>query len=208
MVCLNRGVARIFAESASLGVNMALGREPTPMGELLTAITGLLAWFKSYKRWLALLSCCIVLLFLPSEWLRRVSLLDFATKYRPWIAVGALASAAILLSELVEAARKWIFNRYKRWQAHHVSVDYLQNLTTVEKAALKPYISNDTETRDFPMGDGVSSGLVAKGLIYRSSSVGNLISGFAYNIQPWVRHYLLKNPALLEGAEKVPPLSR
>jgi hypothetical protein len=51
------------------------------------------------------------------------------------------------------------------------------------------------------MGDGVSSGLVAKGLIYQSSSVGNLVSGFAHNIQPWVRHYLLKNPRLLEGAE-------
>jgi len=33
------------------------------------------------------------------------------------------------------------------------------------------------------MGDGVSSGLVAKGLIYRSSSVGNVVAGFAYNIQ-------------------------
>lgn len=178
------------------------------MGDILTAISGFLAWFKSPKRWLALLIFCIVLLLLPSEWLRRVSLLDLATKYRPWIAVAALGSAAILLSELIEASRKWIFNRYKHWRAHRVSVDYLQNLTAVEKAALKPYILNDTETRAFPVGDGVSSGLVAKGLIYRSSSVGNVVDGFAHNIQPWVRHYLLKNPGLLEGAEESPPSSR
>jgi hypothetical protein len=178
------------------------------MSDLLTAITGFLAWFKSYKRWLALLICCIVLLFLPSEWLRRVSLFEIATKYRPWIAVGALGSAAILLSDLIEGSRKWIFDRYQSWRAHRVSVDYLQNLTVVEKAALNSYISNDTETRNFPMGDGVSQGLVAKGLLYRSSSVGNVVAGFAYNIQPWVRHYLLKNPRLLERGEKGRPVSR
>jgi len=178
------------------------------MSDILTAITGFLAWFKSYKRWLALLICCVVLLFLPSAWLRQASLLEIATKYRPWIAVGALGSAAILLSDLIEGSRKWIFDRYERWRVHRVSVDYLQNLTAVEKAALKSYISNDTETRNFPMGDGVSSGLVAKGLIYRSSSLGNTVAGFAHNIQPWVRHYLLKNPTLLEGAEKARPLSR
>jgi hypothetical protein len=172
----------------------------TKMGDMLTSITGFLAWFKSYKRWSALLLCCAVMLFLPSEWLRRLSLLDFATKYRPWIAVGALGSTAVLVAELLDGARKWIFNRYDRWRSHRVSVDYLRNLTTVEKVALNAYISGDTETRYFPMDDGVSSGLVAKGLIYRSSSVGNLVSGFAHNIQPWVRHYLLKNPSLLEGA--------
>jgi hypothetical protein len=178
------------------------------MSEIVGAITSFLAWFKSPKRWLALLIFCIVLLLLPSEWLRRVSLLEIATKYRPWIAVAALGSAAILLSDLVEGSRKWIFNHYKHWRARRVSEDYLQNLTAVEKAALKSYISNDTETRYFPVGDGVSSGLVAKGLIYRSSSVGNVVDGFAHNIQPWVRHYLLKNPGLLEGAEGSPPSSR
>jgi hypothetical protein len=174
-------------------------------GEILTAITGFLAWFKSYKRWLALLIGCVVLLFLPYQWLRWLSLLDFATKYRPWIAVGALGSGAVLLTELIEPSRKWIFDRYELWRSHRVSVDYLRNLTAVEKAALKAYISGDTETRYFPMGDGVSSGLVAKGLIYRSSSVGHLVSGFAHNIQPWVRHYLLKNPGLLEVAEGARP---
>lgn len=177
-------------------------------GEILTAITGFLAWFKSYKRWLALLICCVLLLFLPSQWLQRLSLLDFAIKYRLWTAVGALGSAAVLLAELFELSRKWIFDRYERWRSHRVSVDYLRNLTTVEKAVLKAYISGDTETHYFPMGDGVSSGLVMKGLIYRSSSVGHLVSGFARNIQPWVRRYLLKNPGLLEVAEGARPLPR
>jgi hypothetical protein len=169
------------------------------MGDILSSITGFLAWFKSYKRWLALLICCIVMLFLPTEWLRRLSLIDFATKYRPWIAVGALGSSAMLLSDLFEGSRKWLFDRYQSWRSHRASVDYLRNLTAIEKAALRAYIAGDTETRYFPMGDGVSSGLVAKGLIYRSSSVGHVISGFAHNIQPWVRHYLLKNPGVLEG---------
>ena len=91
-------------------------------GEILTAITGFLAWFRSYKRWLALLICCVVLLFVPSEWLRRLSLLDFATKYRPWIALGALSSAAMLLADIVEPSRKWIFDRYQDRRSHRVGM--------------------------------------------------------------------------------------
>jgi hypothetical protein len=45
---------------------------------------------------------------------------------------------------------------------------------------------------------------VAKGILYQASSVGRMLTGMAYNIQPWPREYLSKNPHLLEGANPDP----
>jgi hypothetical protein len=50
----------------------------------------------------------------------------------------------------------------------------------------------------------VVGGLVAKAVLYQSSSVGRMLTGLAYNMQPWAREYLAQNPHLLEGANPDP----
>jgi len=168
--------------------------------EFLEAIGSFLSWLKSPKNWLGVLIFCATLLLVPSDWLRRIGLLDLVGKYRPWLAVGALFSAAILAAEFMAAAWNFITGRYRSWGALRASRKYLHELSAAERGALKFYIVNDTETHYFDLGDGVVASLVAKGLLYKASTVGHLVTGFAINIQPWVRHDLLKNPSLLEGA--------
>jgi len=66
------------------------------------------------------------------------------------------------------------------------------------------YMQNDTETCYFDIGDGVVSGMVMKGLLYQGGSIGDIISGFPFNIQPWVRHHLNSHPQMLKGAVRHP----
>jgi hypothetical protein len=47
------------------------------------------------------------------------------------------------------------------------------------------------------MDDGVIQGLVAEKILYRSANVGSLITGFAYNVQPWAWDFLNANPHVL-----------
>ncbi len=56
------------------------------------------------------------------------------------------------------------------------------------------------DTLCFHIEDGVAGGLVAKHILYRSSSIGGRLTGFAHNIQPWAREYLTDNPHLLGAA--------
>ncbi len=84
------------------------------------------------------------------------------------------------------------------------SQEQLHKLTPDEKAYLVPYVIKDENTQYFLIEDGVAGGLVAKGIIYQASSVGDMIMGWAYNIQPWVKDYLSENPKCLEGANPNP----
>ena len=43
------------------------------------------------------------------------------------------------------------------------------------------------------------SGLEAKGITYRASNMGDMLRGFAFNLQPWAREHLEANPNLLDG---------
>ena len=156
-------------------------------------------WLRSTKFWLSVFLFCAVLLLVSPDWLQRLSLLHLVMQYRPWLAVIGLFAAAILSSELLTASGNAIYRRYRLWRGHHVSMDYLQP-DRGREGVLRDYVKNDTETRYFDIGDGVVSGLVMKGLLYQGGSVGHLISGFPFNIQPWVRHHLLSHPQLLQAA--------
>ncbi len=81
---------------------------------------------------------------------------------------------------------------------------YLHNLTPKEKAYLSPYVTGDENTLHYQADDAVSAGLVKKKIIYNIGEVEDLISSEAYNIQPWAKEYLVKNPHLLKSAAKIP----
>jgi hypothetical protein len=71
-------------------------------------------------------------------------------------------------------------------------------LTNDEKMFLRPFIIDGANTRNADVTSGIAGGLVAKHIIYRSSNVGHVFGGFAYNLQPLARKLLGKNPDLLD----------
>jgi len=112
---------------------------------------------------------------------------------------------------LISAVILWVVFQlgkyYGRYKGNKVTLKELEqllhNLKPVEKAFLSPYVIDDENTRYFKIEDGVLRALEKKKIIYKSSSVGDLMSGWAYNIQPWAKEYLVKNPHLLEGATQI-----
>ena len=143
----------------------------------------------------AIVSVLGLILFLPEEYAKTLAVDGFRNEYRVFL------GPAFLLTLSFCAAR--IFNffmqGYRQKQALKKRQQALHNLTPEEKGYLIPYIEGQQNTVNVGMDDGVMAGLRSKGITYLAASMGDLLHGFAFNLQPWAREYLEKNPRLLDG---------
>ena len=78
----------------------------------------------------------------------------------------------------------------------------LHDLTPKEKTYLSPYINENENTLYYKLDDEVSAGLEKKKIIYNVGKVERSIPDKAFNLQPWAKDYLSKNPHLLECVTK------
>ena len=152
-----------------------------------------------------------ILLFSPSGFVDTLGMAEFRNSNRSWIGLAFLVSLSILLGQLAfyiagvaNSLREEKQEKERRKQSLRQKQQQLHNLSADEKAYLAPFILDDESTQYFLIEDGVAGGLTAKGVIYRSSQVGSLVDGWAFNIQPWAKEYLAQNPELLAGANPNP----
>jgi hypothetical protein len=142
------------------------------------------------------------LLFSPTTYIASLGLDSFVTSYRSWIGLVFLVSSALLLSHFFISVWTWVKRKLDAKKSSNEAINHLRNLTPDEKALLQGYIFNQTKTQNLDMMNGVVNGLVHVGIIYQASRMGDLLEGFAYNIQPWAWEFLNKNKRLLEISEK------
>jgi hypothetical protein len=142
---------------------------------------------------------CGFFLFLPEQTARQIGIFDFSQHYRQWIGVTFLAAISLVAVtgslEVITFIRELIArkNREKRMcQALH-------RLTEEEKQILRFYYAMQSKTNTLRTDDGVVNGLVAKGIIHRAASLGNILEGFAHNIDERAWEVLHEKPELLEG---------
>jgi hypothetical protein len=155
-----------------------------------------LEWLKSPKRWATVFIVCVVLLSLPQHIAERIRLADFREHYFPWISLCGIFSFAVLLVEFVD----WLRNPLRSRREEKDRKALLVALTPPEMRIIAEYFRRQTDTQYFSATDGLAGGLTAKGLIYRSSNVSmGPEPEFAFNLQPWVRETLRKNPGILQA---------
>ena len=150
---------------------------------------------------------CGALLFAPASALQSLGVADLSHNYRQYVGAALLAATALLISQSLVGLFGLVKSFYaerkiKKEEAAYEQrrLEVLTKLTPEEKAYLTPYIAEEKNTIYFTVDDGIAGGLQAKGIIYRASNIGHLMSGFAYNLQPWAREHLNIHPYLLEGA--------
>ncbi|VEN74871.1 Superinfection exclusion protein B [Candidatus Desulfarcum epimagneticum] len=136
-----------------------------------------------------------LILFLPENYAKIVAVDGFRNKYRVYL------GPAFLLTLSFCVARIFIFIMQGQAQrkALKIKQEYLHRLTPEEKGYLVPYIDGQQNSVYVGMEDGVMSGLRAKGITYLAANMGDVLNGFAFNLQPWAREYLESNHHLLDG---------
>ncbi|MFO0806983.1 MAG: super-infection exclusion protein B [Gemmataceae bacterium] len=152
--------------------------------------------------WLIVCLCVFLslVLFLPNTVADIVGIADFRHDYRGWIGVCWLLAVTLTVAKGLLWTKSVIGDRLARRSRELL----LHELTPDEKGYLVPYISGEVSSLDLDVADGVAGGLAGKGIIRAASSIGSLIHGVPYNLQPWARRYLKEHPELLEGARGRP----
>lgn len=153
---------------------------------------------RSWKIWTLVLLVTLASLFFPHQVAASLGIEGLRNQFRPWLGVAALVSAAglmIFFGSGLEA--RW--NLRKETKKAYAQ---LRNLTGEEKVLLAPYLAEQTNTQYFDIRDGIATGLQSRGILYRPTNLGNLLRGFAFNLQPWARSELEKHPELLRLSEE------
>jgi hypothetical protein len=142
---------------------------------------------------------CGFLLFSEEHLSKTIGVFQFTQDYRQWIGIAFIASAALVSIDwgikIFSVVRDFVYRaKFKK-----SLIQSLHSLTEEEKQILRFYLTTQSKTNTLRIDDGIVNTLVAKDIIYRSSSQGTLHEGFSHNINNLAWDYLHENQGLLEG---------
>jgi hypothetical protein len=145
------------------------------------------------KVWGFVLLVSLPALLLPQSTAELLGIAGLRAQFRPWLGVAVFVSVAALLLNVGSAIWAW-WQRRQRSAALRME---LLDLSATEKQLLKGYLEQRTKTQYFTLTNGVATGLESRKILYRAANMGDMISGFAFNIQPWAWSELIEHPELL-----------
>jgi hypothetical protein len=135
-------------------------------------------------------------LFAPRGWLSFLGIRELFDKYHEWVGIAFVLAVSTLVVAVVPMLWNNLLSEWWHGYNRHRLVKWtLKHLTDDEKERLQPFLT--AASVNYGMADGVSVGLVQKGILFCPAPIGT-VAARAYNIQPPVRHYLLKHPELLK----------
>lgn len=136
-----------------------------------------------------------LVLFVPDKYAQILAIDTFRTQYRIYLGPAFL----LLLTLFTARLYTQLAQRYTELKVIQERQKTLHYLTPEEKSYLAEFIYGELNSIYVGMEDGVMAGLRQKGITYLASNVGNVLDGFAFNLQPWARQYLQDNKHLLNG---------
>jgi len=170
----------------------------------LSTIKDILDWVKLSPKYLFPLALVTtVLLFLPTKYLNIFGVNELVNNYRPWIGIGTLILYIMLLGHLLYWLKDIILVKIvgkfevKTWKKR------LKYLSNDEKYILSYYLIHQRKSQNIQAQSGVAGSLMKDNIIYQGSALGNIMDGFAYNLQPWAWKYLNEHNELLEPILKL-----
>jgi hypothetical protein len=151
-----------------------------------------------------------IVLFTSGDFVDSIGLSEFKSLNLPLIGGAFVISISILAAQFISKAFTWMKSKIERYgekksseRRRKLEIEELSKLTPDEKSYLLPFIEEQKASINFRMEDGIKSSLTNKGIIYQANGIGGMLSGLAYNIQPWAREHLNSNKHLLVGASDV-----
>lgn len=145
-----------------------------------------------------------LILFLPVEYAKTLAIDGFRQEYRVFLGPAFLLVLGFCVARLFIT----VVAKHQQRAARKELEQSLHKLTPEEKGYLVPYIESQRNTLYAGADDGVMSGLEIRRITYRASNISRLMAGYPYNLEPWARDYLTRNPHLLDGHVGEPISSR
>jgi len=149
---------------------------------------------------LAIGIACTFVLFAKESWLGPLGLDTFRQEYKSVLGWCFVLCWSYLVAQILITMFRAYKSRQLQWQFEKDGKQALNELTDEEKGYLAEFVLSGKNTIHCDMADGIAGGLEAKNIIYRSSSMFNILQGVPYNIQPWAKKALQRNRVFLERA--------
>jgi hypothetical protein len=143
---------------------------------------------------------CGFLLLVPASIANGLGVHDFTQSYRTWLGIALIATLSLLAVNGCVTVCDVIRNRMRRATAYQRKLTRLHGLTEEEKQILRYYIAKQSKTNVLRIDDGIVNGLRADGIIHLAARQGDIVEGFAHNIDEAAWEYLNEHEELLEGS--------
>jgi hypothetical protein len=137
-----------------------------------------------------------LVLFVPDQVASLLAVGEFRDAFRIYLGPSFL----LVISWIVMRTFSRIQRRFEAAARQRRRCGLLETLTPEEQGYLVAYIAEDRTTIYLPIDDGIIGGLLARNIVYRSSSLVDPFNGVPYNLQPWARSHLRANEHLLADA--------
>ena len=137
--------------------------------------------------------CCAVILFVPAEFLTRLSLTGFLADYGKYIGIVFIISSSLLMLAFINYVLKVINWKVSSRRFKKRALEELQYLNMHERALLREFYIQDKFAIQIPILDETMIGLVNKGIIYPASNVGPVdLRGpvLSYSLMNFIRERL------------------
>lgn len=138
-----------------------------------------------------------IFLFLPASWLSYLGLGPANQIVRPWVSSALLVSFSLIVAHLVWPLAGAGRGKIREWNDLRRLTARLRNLAEDEKQTLARYLLDNKKTISLSYDQGLANGLVAAGILFRSSSMGSMSGLFPYTMQPWAWDALRSKPELV-----------
>ena len=171
------------------------------MGIFETATGWLLKVYQSSPRFIyAIGATTALLLFLPGRALALFGASAAVAQYRPWIFLVFLFSFTMIVSYPVQWCWKWAQRKIGERGYKKAVKERLARLDTNEKAALRPYISDNRRNRYFYFNDGTVANLRHCCVLFIPDTPGAMFDKerVPHVMVDWVWDYLHEHPKLLK----------
>lgn len=143
--------------------------------------------------------CCCAL-FIPSEYTDFLELKSIIYEYKSYFGIGFILSTSILALRLLKKIISIIKSKIN--SNERIGKKYLKNEITSDELNLLLNHFYDPSLNKFKLtsslkDEGATKVLEAYLIIYRASTIGNLFTGFSFNLYPWAYKFL--NEELKKG---------
>lgn len=158
-----------------------------------------ISWIKlSPKYWLAIALVATSLVVLPDVVTDTLGVTQFVDAFRMWIGFICILSYGLLLTHGLYASKDIIRKWWQQRRLLQLGRESLRTLSPPEKIMLADYVISQTKCMKQAYQDGIVQELQRANILYQASNLGNLMEGFAFNLQPWAWEELQSHPEILE----------
>jgi hypothetical protein len=141
-----------------------------------------------------------ILIALPQKFQKFLGYDEIVKTHRGYIGLIGIISLTLyiawVLTKLTKQTAPWFKRKWEDLQIKRHGYKALCRLTRQEKEYVAKYLAEDATSIAWPLEDGVIQLLAQQAIVIQASSVGRLITGVEYAIQPWVKKVLEKHQDL------------